>query len=208
MADVPGAVPSKRSERSERTDRAWPRRAGTFILRAAVALASMAAIGAVAHLPLGAPPATSALRIALRTQHARVELCHVPSEAELAGVPAHMRQSKICTETAIDFRLRVTVDGATRLDRLISHRGVRRNRPLVVDELIAVPPGRRAVTIEFAPIRPEGFEGAFESVASYRLEEPVEAPLGRVRVAALGAGGLAWLPDPGPPAPPDETGAR
>jgi hypothetical protein len=168
--------------------------AARFVLRAAVALGAMATLGAVAHLPLGAAPAASALRVALRTQHARVELCHEPTEAELAGLPAHMRQKRICTETAIDYRLRVEVDGETRIDRVISHRGVRHNRPLVVDALIAVRPGRRAVTIEFAPIRPEGFEGAFESVAGYRLDDAVEAPLGRVRVAALGAQGLFWLP--------------
>ena len=39
---------------------------------------------AVAHLPLGAAPTASALRIALRTQHARVELCHEPTAAERA----------------------------------------------------------------------------------------------------------------------------
>lgn len=168
-------------------------------LRVGVAAAIMAAIGAVAHLPLGAAPTASALRIALRTQHARVELCREPAAAELASTPAHMRQKRICTETAIDFRLKVEVDGATRVDRLISHRGVRRNRPLVVDELLAVAPGTRRVAIEFTPIRPDGFDGAFESVAAYRLDELVEAPVGRVRVAALGAGGLAWIPLP--PAP-------
>ena len=149
-----------------------------YLLRGSVAAVVMAAIGAIAHLPLGAAPTASALRIALRTQHARVELCHEPTETELAGLPMHMRQKRICTETAIDFRLKIAVDGATRVDRLISHRGVRRNRPLVVDELLAVAPGTRRVAIEFTPIRPEGFEGAFESVAAYRLDEPVDAPVG------------------------------
>ncbi len=120
----------------------------------------------------------------------------------------HMRQKRICTETAIDFRLKIAVDGETRVDRLISHRGVRRNRPLVVDELLTVAPGRRRVAIEFTPIRPDGFEGAFESVASYRLDELLEAPLGRIRVAALGTGGLAWLPASTPPASLPPTGAR
>ncbi len=64
------------------------------------------------------------------------------------------------------------------------------------------------VAIELTPIRPDGFEGAFESVASYRLDELVEAPVGRIRVAALGAGGLVWLPASTPPASLPPTGAR
>ncbi len=193
---------------AEVANRVSARRAVLVAARVGVAVALMAAIGAVAHLPLGVPPTASALRVALRTQHARVELCHEPTAAELAGLPMHMRQKRICTETAIDFRLRIVVDGETRVVRLISHRGVRRNHPLVVDELLAVAPGLRRVAIEFTPIRPDGFEGAFESVASYRLDELLEAPLGRIRVAALSTGGLAWLPASTPPASFPPTGAR
>jgi hypothetical protein len=164
---------------------------------AAAALGLVAALGAIAHCPLGEPPRESALRLALRTQQAKLEVCRDRTAEELARLPAHMRQRRLCRPTAVDYRLTVEVDGARRLERVIAHRGVRRNRPLVVDELIRVAPGLRRVAIEFVPIPPDA-EPALDGLPAYRLDEPVEARAGRIRIAALRGERLLWLPERAP----------
>jgi len=162
--------------------------------RLALSMGLVAGIGALAHLPLGEPSSAAALRVALRTQRARVELCHDRTDAELAALPAHMRQRRICEETAADYHLVVRVDGVGRLDRRITHSGIRHNRPLVVDALLEVTPGEHDVEIRFAPELANAAAGAGE-LASYRLADRVAFPPGRIRIASLRDEKLAWLAD-------------
>lgn len=162
--------------------------------RLALSMGLVAGIGALAHLPLGSRSSEAALRVALRTQRARVEICRDRTEAELASLPVHMRQRRVCAETAANYRLVVRVDGVDRLDRLVTHRGIRRNRPLVVDELFAVAPGEHEVEIRFTPELAGAPAGAAE-LASYALADRVAFPRGRIRIASLREEKLAWLAD-------------
>jgi hypothetical protein len=152
----------------------------------ALAFATLAGVAALAGFSAGAPPADGALRLSLRTARARFELCRERTAEELAALSAHMRQARVCTEVAVDYRLEVAVDGATRVDRRISHRGVRRTRPLVAGELLRVTPGAHRVEVRFLPIDPPA--GAAD------LPRPVFAgtldfPRGRVRLLTLTDGG-------------------
>jgi hypothetical protein len=156
----------------------------------ALAAALVAAVGALAHVPLGAPAAAAALRLALRAEHAKIEICRDLAESELARLPAHMRQKRQCEETAIDYRLRVTIDGTTRLEREVRHKGIRRTRPLAVEEQLEVPPGRHDVAVEFQPVPPAGaLAEAIAELGSPRFASPVDFPRGRVRILVLGPGG-------------------
>jgi hypothetical protein len=170
------------------------RSAARLAARLAAAAAIVAAVGALAHLPLGEAPAEAGLRVDVRARSAKLELCTERSPAELAALPAHMRQARDCRETAVDYRLRVAVDGAVLVDRPVAHRGVRRNRPLVAGELLRVPAGARRVEIEFTPIVPEGAGDAAGSLPSWRLDETVTLGAGRVAIAAVDDAGLRWLP--------------
>ncbi|MBZ0102439.1 MAG: hypothetical protein K8I65_09795 [Thermoanaerobaculia bacterium] len=156
-------------------------------LRLAVPLGLMAAVSTLAHLPVGAPPEEAALRLALRTGAARVEICRDRTAAELAALPAHMRQVRVCDETAIDYRLRVAIDGAVRLDRRVTHRGVRRTRPLVVDVDLPVAPGVRRLEVEFLPVDPP--VDAAESLPAATFAESVDFAPGRILLLALEADG-------------------
>jgi hypothetical protein len=160
--------------------------------RLLLATAIVALVGAAAHLPLGETAGGAALRLALRTQLARTETCRDRSDAELAALPAHMRVRRVCTEVAATYRLRVTVDGRPRVDRLVAHSGVRHNRPLVVDEVLAVDPGDRRVEIRFAP---EGEAAASAALPAWELAGTVTFPAGRIRIASLRDEKLAWLSD-------------
>lgn len=147
----------------------------------ALALAAMAGVTALAHLPVGAERSDAALRVALRTARARVEICRELTAAELAALPAHMRQPRTCAETAVDYRLSVTIDGAPRLDRRLAHRGVRRTRPLVAEEQLALPAGAHRVRVTFEPLDPP--PGA-EDLPRPAFDRSLEFAAGRVRLLA------------------------
>jgi len=161
-------------------------------LRLALPLALMAVIATLAHLPVGAPPEGAALRLALRTAAARVEVCRDRSAQELAALPAHMRQVRVCEETAVDYRLRVAIDGAVRLDRRVTHRGVRRTRPLVVDVDLPVAPGERLLEVEFLPVDPPA--EAVASLPAATFAARVDFAPGRIQLLALAADGRLQLP--------------
>ncbi len=162
-------------------------------LRFGVSLALVKAIGAIAHLPLGDPPTGAALRIALRIHQARIEVCRDNSPEELARLPVHMRQARVCRETPIDYRLRVAVDGEPVVDRMIRHRGVRRNRPLTVDERVAVSPGLREVTIDLTPQLPTETVDISE-LPVLQFAEEIQFERGRIRIVTLEDGRLVCWP--------------
>lgn len=157
----------------------------------AIALAAMGGISALAHLPVGAEPRGAALRLALRTARARIEVCRDRSAAELAALPAHMRQPRLCEETAVDYRLRLVLDGVVRADRRVTHSGIRRTRPLVVDELLPVAAGAHRLEVAFTPVDPPA-AGA-EALPRPTFEGTVDFPAGRIRLLALGADGALEL---------------
>jgi len=142
-----------------------------------------------ARLPLGEPPAGSALRVALRTAQGRIEICHEPTAAEVAGLPAHMRPLASCEETALEYRLRVAIDGEERIARTVTPAGWRRTRPLAFDATLHAPAGSRRVAVEFLPIEPPGLaaEAAerFAQLPRLELDRIVELEAGRIALVLL-----------------------
>jgi len=170
--------------------------AGRRILQIAVALAAMAGISALAHLPVGRVPVEGALRLALRTRTARIEICHDRTEEELAALPAHLRQVRVCEERPIDYRLAVRIDDVLLVERLVEHHGVRHNRPLVVDELLSVEPGIRRLEIRFEP-PPVGLDDApdedLAALPRSTLAQSVAFSTGRIELVVLDENGALRL---------------
>lgn len=130
-------------------------RAGPLVLllRATMTLGLVAGIALAARFPVGEEPEGAALRFALRTTQARVEICREPTAEEQASQPVHMRQREICEERTADFELEVRVDGENLLEKTVRPSGVRRTRPLAIEETILVPAGRLRVEAGFEPAR-------------------------------------------------------
>lgn len=170
-----------------------PRATALVALRIGVAMLLVAGVGAIAHLPLGAPPDHAALRIALRTPLAQIEVCRDRSDEELAALPRHMRQRRDCAITTVDYRLTVEVDDRVLVDRVVVHRGVRRNRPLVADELLTVAPGSRRVVVRFAPEATQATIDGGAELATARFDNTLELVAGRVSILALAADGGSFL---------------
>jgi hypothetical protein len=168
------------------------RRIALVALRLAVGALLVAGVGALAHLPLGAAPADSALRVVLRTQHAKVEICRDRTAEELAALPAHMRQPRDCRETAVDYRLRVAIDGRTLVDRVVAHEGVRRNRPLVADESIPAAAGVHRIAVEFTPVSEIASTPGVPVLPAASFDDTVELTAGRVQLLALAHDGASF----------------
>ena len=171
------------------------------IAGAGLALGALAGVALASRAQVGSPPRGSELRLALRAARARLEICRERTAEELERLPAHLRTREDCEERAIDYRLSVAIDGTPRLERVVSHRGVRHTRPLTVEVGLAVPPGRRDVTVSFEPIRlPElasdsteisaRLAAEFGALAAPVLREPIEFPEGRAVLVTLGEDGV------------------
>jgi len=160
------------------------RRATTVLrlgLQVALALALLLGVGALAHLPLGAPADGAAIRLAVRTSAGKLEICRDVPPEELAQLPVHMRQPRICEEQPVAYRLTLSVDGipvhAVRAER----RGLRSDRALVIDDLVLIAAGRRSLVVELEPEVPAGTPGASAAALPRgELRQTIDLPAGRI----------------------------
>lgn len=126
-------------------------RQGRRTLGAVTAAASLALLGALSRVPYAAEPGAQALlRLAWRARGERVEQCRRLTPAELARVPAHMRQEFQCASRIVPYRLRVALDGREVINALVQAAGARHDRPLYVFRELRVPPGPHALAVRFA----------------------------------------------------------
>ena len=150
-------------------------------LQVAVALGLLLGVQALAHLPLGAPPEGAAIRLAVRTSAGKLEICRDVPPEELAQLPIHMRQSRICEVRPVAYRLTLSVDGVAVRAIHAERRGLRSDRALVIDDLVPVAAGRRTLVVVLEPEVPEGT--AAEDVAALprgELLQTVDLPPGHI----------------------------
>jgi len=122
----------------------------TRALGAMVAAAATLGVVGLSRAPLAAyPDEAPVLRLAWSVRPERIEHCRTLTDAELARVPAHMRQRVQCEGRSASYRLSVAIDGRPRLDTLVTGGGARSDRPVYVFRELAVPPGQHRVAIRF-----------------------------------------------------------
>ncbi len=92
------------------------------------------------------------LRLAWQYKSQPVERCRPATPEELAQLPVHMRRKTICERGLRPWLLDVAVDGTAWAADTIVARGARADRPLAVFARHALPPGRHAVRVTFAPL--------------------------------------------------------
>lgn len=107
-------------------------------------------IGALSQVPYEPDRRDDAvIRLAWRVRGTRVEECRRLTEEELARKPAHMRQEVECDGRILPYRLLVSIDDSTVVDRVVRPAGAREDRPLYVFHEQTVLPGEREVTVRF-----------------------------------------------------------
>ena len=166
------------------------------LLRNAIRLTSGAALLTLflvaTHVTASDPREGAVLRIALRTTAGTMQDCRKLSPAELEALPMHMRRPEVCESRALPYRLEVRVGGRPLLDRTYTASGIRGDRPLTVDEELALSAGTHDVAIRFAPaLEPDGADKSTKSPPAFTFDAPVDFTEGRIRVATLDALGAA-----------------
>lgn len=124
--------------------------------RFVVALAMLLAVQALARLPLGAPATQAAIRLALRTAAGKLEVCRDVPPEELAKLPIHMRLPRLCEERPVAYRVALALDGKEIHALRAERRGMRSDRPLVIDDLVEIPSGRHELAVNLEPEVPAG----------------------------------------------------
>ena len=135
----------------------------------------------VTHVNVSDPTTGALLGIAVRTMAGTVQDCRALSEAEMAALPQHMRRKEICETRAAPYRLEVSIDGETRLDRVYRPAGIHGDRPITVDERLGVTAGSHDVSIRFAPADP----ASSAQLPVFTFAQHVDLAEGRIRVARL-----------------------
>jgi len=105
---------------------------------------------------VAAPDDRAVVRIDWRAVGERSEECREPTAEEQAGIPAHMRQSRICEGRVLPFRLAVRVDGDPRADERLEASGAQGDRPIIVFRDLELPPGEHRLEIRFEVEHPPG----------------------------------------------------
>jgi ferredoxin len=128
---------------------AAPGRALAGIASVAVAFVTSAIIGVVsdwghaAHAPPGAE-----LVVTFKHPGERSEVCRERTPEELAQLPQHMRQAKVCERARAAVRLRVSVDGERRVDHAYSPSGIWSDGSSVAVVPLSLTPGEHAIRVE------------------------------------------------------------
>jgi hypothetical protein len=117
-----------------------------------VGAAAVTAVAALSRVPYVAEPDGHALlRLSWRARGETLATCRRATEAELAGVPAHMRQEVICEGGRLAaYRLFVAIDRRPVLSEVAPGSGVAGDRPIYVLNEFALTPGRHHLVVRFA----------------------------------------------------------
>jgi hypothetical protein len=117
---------------------------------AVVAVGASFGLAALSRAPLAAyPDDAPVLRLAWSVRPERIERCRTLTDAELADVPAHMRQRVQCEGRSATYRLVAMVDGGVRLDTMVTGGGARNDRPVYVFRELGLPAGNHRLTVRF-----------------------------------------------------------
>lgn len=115
-----------------------------------LAVASMAALGALTRFAYTAEPRDEAeLRLTWRARAPLVEECRQLTESERDALPVHMRRDEICEGRVASYRLDVVVDGEVRHRSTVRGAGARGDRPLYVNDSMRLRPGSHEVVVIF-----------------------------------------------------------
>lgn len=146
----------------------------------ALAVVLVAAVAGLSRLPYTAEDgAGSVLRLSWRFRGSE-RTCRRLSPSELEELPVHMRREEVCEDRVPPYRLRVRVDGAPVVDRVVRTAGARSDRPLYVFEETGLQAGRHLLEVSFERSGEPGEEAGGEGPAPLVLRESVEVGPGEI----------------------------
>jgi ferredoxin len=123
---------------------------------AALSVVLLALVAAGSSAPQGTNSGHALLRLGWRLTGQVRERCRNLTAEEQAARPVHMRRPRECVSEVLTYDLVAAVDGSILTRKRVKSPGLRADRPLSVEEDLAVAPGEHAVAITFIPEDPEG----------------------------------------------------
>lgn len=125
-----------------------PSRWGRAATLASLALVTSAAVVFPSRAAYSPPaPAGPELVVSFRHAGKSSEHCRDVSDAENAQKPPHMRRPRICERGRAPVRLEVVVDGAARLQRTYTAKGLHADGPSVAIETLDLAPGPHEILV-------------------------------------------------------------
>ena len=128
-----------------------------------------------------APSKAGLLRLSWRLAGQTVKDCQKRTPQELASLPIHMRTSEICAEKKLAYRLILSVDGKSYIEKIIRPGGFRSDRPLYVAENLELPEGKYQVIATFEPAE----EKVVAEAVRLRFEHNIRVTNGEVALIYL-----------------------
>lgn len=118
-----------------------------------VTLAALLLLSALTRVPWRTPQGRSGdarLRLSWRVRGEIIQRCRRATEAELANVPAHMRQEVTCEGARVaPYRVRVAIDGRVAADAQVAGSGEPGEGTLYLLQEFPLPPGEHRVQVTF-----------------------------------------------------------
>ena len=165
--------------------------AGRAAAAAAAALLLMGALVWASTAPLTVQPAArSVVRLAWSARPERIEKCRPRTEAELAQLPQHMRQTTVCEGQTAEYDLTVRRNGRVVLQQRVHGGGLRRDRRLYVLREIDVEPGTSSIEVAFDRV---GAPGAATAAAGARGSDNAPAHLAFAERFDIAAGEVVLI---------------
>lgn len=141
-------------------------------------IASVIILSSIAYLsqwPLGSIQSNGQLRIAFRIPGRAPQQCRTLSAQELATIPKHMQMKEICESKFLEYKLQAFIDGALKVDKVVSHSGARGDRPISVHEDLPLTPGSYSLRVELTPLADQ-----FKSTHSLSIAAPLTIKRGEI----------------------------
>jgi len=139
VSDLTREAEELRTGRTHDTKRSW-------LAPLAIAAALITVIGGASRVGYASSAATE-LVVSFKHAGATGERCNKPTAEEKAKLPPHMRRDEVCERGRAKVRLRVTVDGATRVERAYEPKGLRADGPSIAVEHVALTPGTHTIAV-------------------------------------------------------------
>lgn len=121
------------------------------IARVLATMAALLLLSALTRVPWRTPQGRSGdarLRLSWRVRGEIIQRCRRATDAELANVPAHMRQEVICEGARVaSYRVRVAIDGRAVADRAVAGSDAAGEGTLYFLDEFGVAPGDHRVAV-------------------------------------------------------------
>lgn len=141
----------------------------------------LGALGWLSALPTGAASPEAWLRLAWRLPGQNLRDCRPYTPEEFEKLPRHMRKKELCVNHALSYHLSLQIDGKSALEMDVAPHGARADRPLAVDEDLALSPGKHRLQLSFLPLNDAKSQGL-------RIQSQLDGDFipGKARLLTLG----------------------